>query len=859
MAQPTDLDIASITRLYVGYFGRTPDSAGLTFWATALADGASLESISQSFLLAPEGEARYPATQSATAFVEAFYESTFGRAADADGLAFWLAVLEAAGGVESTAARTLLVSKITDLITAPLPDDLPADSQAALDRALFANKVEYSVYVATKTDLTGPDAPAGNFSLTKITADPTSVTEQKTAADTAQSNGTPIGQTPTTGGGATTPDQPLTFTRTYAQLSAPGASVVGGTASDTLWLTTDQDVTGTPANVQNVERIGIYTSLGVEVISVNTARFVGAQNFIVGSTADVFFTGLAAGQTGLVDSKNFGGNNIANGHTSFAYAEGVTSGAVTVSRGVTAGKVSITGESLSSVTLTSNGFAANKLSGLALSDQVTTLTINALSSFAVGSAPLTGGASHDLAVIVTGAGRVDLGLNSAFLNANINSLDATGNTGGVVGRVSGQVGQITTVLGGSGHDDIRLTTNTTFIAGSVIDLGAGNDYVGGSGAIFGSGVTVDGGDGFDSVSAYAMTATNAAAFVNFERVSVAGDQVGNAKTVDLDWVVNSEIGSLGLGGGDSAGGVTAIHVDLTQALNVTGTTAGGVTTLVFRDVSGENDGYSIVFNPTTPSSVALNAGTVSVEGVETLNLNSGSTTGNTTEIAIADAALQTLNIAGSFPIKVSFTTETTATSLIDASGLTGSLVLDTSNLVADAEVGLTVTGSATAANYLSIAQRAFVSGGSGADIFLLKSSLQLADSADESIDANLVSITNFGQGDQINVGNILGSTGTTLFSYTTSNGQTISSAAIAAIATAAAQGTAAQEFATFQLDGNTYVAADINSDGTFDAGDVVVELIGLINLSNVFVNVAQGTLTNNLALPSNIVLPPQMA
>ena len=855
MAQPSTLEFASITQLYVSFFGRAPDSAGLTFWATALANGASLDTISEGFLLAPEGQEIYPATQTAEAFVEAFYQSTFGRVADAEGLAFWLNVLTAAGGVESAAARALLVGKINDVISAPLPDGEPSDSQAALDRALFANKVEYSLYVATQTDLTGPDAPAGNFSLTKITANPTSVIEQKAAADVAQDNGTPIGVTPPVsgGGGVVTPDQPLTFTKTYAELSAQGATVVGGTAFDTLAITTNQDIGGTPANVQNVEQIVLYTAAGTEVVSVDSARFVGAQAFVVRAEADVFLTGLKSGQSVQVNAMNADGDPISNGASNIAYAAGVTAGVVIVSQGITSGRVSVSGDALTSVALTSQGFALNKVSGLGLSDTVTSLSINALSGFAVGSGHLTGGAANNLAVVLTGAGRVDLGVGSAFLNGNIASLDASDNTGGVVARVSGQADKATTVLGSTSHDDFRLTGGTTFLAGSVVSLGAGNDYLGGGGASFASGVLVNGGDGLDSVSAYALNAGNAAAFTNFERVSVAGDQNGTAKAVDLDWVTGSTIQSLGLGGGDSKGGVTASNVQLSQSLNVTGNTLGGTTTLEFADAEGNNDAYTIKFNPSTPSSSALNASTVSVEGIEVLTLDSGTATGNTTEIVISDAALKTLNITGGFPIKVSFSTETTLTTTIDASAATGPLTLDTTNLVGDVIDGLTITGSA-GANFLSIAQKATVTGGNAGDVFLLKPSLHLA-GAEDDISEKLVSITNFGVGDQINVGPIAGgSTGMSLYKHGSFSAETLNEAAGVAIAAAADQATAAQEFAAFQFGGTTYVAADIDSDGVLGAGDIVVELVGQPNLNNVFVNVAQGTITN--AFP--IILPPAL-
>ena len=50
----------TITQLYVGYFGRAPDAAGLTYWSAALDAGQSLTSIAAGFARSPEAQALYP-------------------------------------------------------------------------------------------------------------------------------------------------------------------------------------------------------------------------------------------------------------------------------------------------------------------------------------------------------------------------------------------------------------------------------------------------------------------------------------------------------------------------------------------------------------------------------------------------------------------------------------------------------------------------------------------------------------------------------------------------------------------------------------------------------------------------------
>jgi len=95
---------AQITAIYVGYFGRAPDPAGLDFWldqleqGLAAADGdRTLADIASSFALSEEAQALFPFLQRANEasdaeirdFVASVFENLFDRAPDAAGLDFW--------------------------------------------------------------------------------------------------------------------------------------------------------------------------------------------------------------------------------------------------------------------------------------------------------------------------------------------------------------------------------------------------------------------------------------------------------------------------------------------------------------------------------------------------------------------------------------------------------------------------------------------------------------------------------------------------------------------------------------------------------------------------------------------------
>ena len=78
---------AAVTSLYHTALGRTADSAGLQFWFDAAAHGQSLLQIATAITNNPEFQAE--AALSSSDFVQFLYQNTFGRVADAGGLAYW--------------------------------------------------------------------------------------------------------------------------------------------------------------------------------------------------------------------------------------------------------------------------------------------------------------------------------------------------------------------------------------------------------------------------------------------------------------------------------------------------------------------------------------------------------------------------------------------------------------------------------------------------------------------------------------------------------------------------------------------------------------------------------------------------
>jgi hypothetical protein len=85
--------VDGVTRLYLAYFTRLPDTAGLDHWAGRRRAGTSLQAISQSFAGSAEFRRQYAALGNAD-FVRLVYRNVLHRAPDAAGLSFWTAELD---------------------------------------------------------------------------------------------------------------------------------------------------------------------------------------------------------------------------------------------------------------------------------------------------------------------------------------------------------------------------------------------------------------------------------------------------------------------------------------------------------------------------------------------------------------------------------------------------------------------------------------------------------------------------------------------------------------------------------------------------------------------------------------------
>jgi len=504
----------AIASLYTALFNRAPDAAGFDFWTQALVSGASLSSLTGTFLNSPESTAIYPSSQTASQFVTTFYQTVFGRAPDTGGLAFWTSVLDVAGGVGSVAGRSLLVSKIVEIVSTPLaakPADL-SDVQYAetvKDRTTFAKKIEVGIDFAV--NLKSNDLAAAKQALANVTA--------------------PI-QPPTTPPGPA-PAEPTVHALTIgvdtlvagaidntfdarqingADTLNAGDSLDGGAGTDTLNVTLSAGG-GVAATLARIEIVNL-TARGANVFldlatltDLTQANIVGSGDLsqaqlknvgnavlsVANQRAEAGFTGSTATELKLkLDNVGLGGSPTR-----------VTLGTVATTLDIVSSSANVE-------------LARGGGTGAITQVNVEATGANALTLSAEDAATVT-------KLVVTGEGSVDFsGRGMAVLQS------FTAGAGG--GTLLANGGSIRSLVGGAGKDVITLNTNA-LSADASISLGAGNDSLS-----LGLGphadAEIDGGEGTDSLNIAVASSTASTPRLNsIEIVTVSSGADGS--TVDL--------------------------------------------------------------------------------------------------------------------------------------------------------------------------------------------------------------------------------------------------------------------------------------------------------------------------------------
>lgn len=618
-----------------------------------------------------------------------------------------------------------------------------------------------------------------------------------------------------------------------------------------------KDVTVTQSS--KVTASGTAKGIGLGDVTVNDVNATSATK--AGTITSVTLT-----NAGTV---SIGNNSLANlSLTGTVGAVTVTANATAITDGIAATSLALNLGKGTTTSITANQYKTinANVTGAAT---VTTLTDTAATALNVsGSAALTIGTATLAALTsatVTGSAGLTADLSAITTLAKVDTTGTTGTSSITVDATKG-----VTVAGGAGADTITLAG--ALKSGTSITLGAGNDRLLGTTAVTTSTTSVvDGGDGTDTVASTLINAGNGSMFKNFEVLGLGSN------TLDAALLTGSTVTSLELTTGGGTG--TFSNVTAAQSLKVTGTAAAGTTTLSFTGVSGSADAYAISFagvgssDETAPT--AVNARTVSIAGIETVTIDSGSASGFTANtIVLTDAAARTLTVTGAQDIDVSFATAfgtagTNGLSKIDASAVTGDVTLNTTN-AGIATAGLTVsTGSGD--DSVTLASAATVSTGAGDDIIVLGGASTVdAGTGDDQITTSAAgsTITLGGGDDKVTVAatvaasttaptittitDAFGAGDSLVFANQGTEAFTSAKADVSAattlvdalnIAITAAGDTNGQIY-WFQYGGNTYVVEHLGASTNLDTADVVVKLAGLVDLSTASYTAG----TNTLAL-----------
>ena len=135
----------ALTAVYIGYYDRAADPAGIAFWEQVVANTSlDLVAITTDFAGQSETQAVHPffadpSESAAGAFITTLYLNLFNREPDAEGLAFWTAELQAAVAGEEGALT------VGEIITAIIEGAQSSAEGGFPDEETILNKIEVAL------------------------------------------------------------------------------------------------------------------------------------------------------------------------------------------------------------------------------------------------------------------------------------------------------------------------------------------------------------------------------------------------------------------------------------------------------------------------------------------------------------------------------------------------------------------------------------------------------------------------------------------------------------------------------------------------------------------------------------------
>ncbi|MFC6589775.1 DUF4214 domain-containing protein [Sulfitobacter pacificus] len=297
----------ALTAIYIGYYDRAADPAGLAFWEDVVdADGFNLVSITTLFASASETQALFPffadpSSTTPSAFITQLYQNLFNRDPDAEGLAFWTEQLQnAVDGAEGALTVGQIITSIIE------------GAQEA-DAAIIMNKIEVALdwtdsanAVGAEFDLDGVTGASARSIIDDVDGTDSSVVTAKATTDAffaAGGGGAPVvpGETIILSADSDARDN-LTGTEgndtfeAYNMELMDGDTMNGGSGRDTLtFFNSDDGRTAISARTESVETV-VVTNQSNDQFSTADNNVGGYNGFLSGDQTVMVDVELDAGR-----------------------------------------------------------------------------------------------------------------------------------------------------------------------------------------------------------------------------------------------------------------------------------------------------------------------------------------------------------------------------------------------------------------------------------------------------------------------------------------------------------------------------------------------------------------------------------
>ncbi len=688
--------------MFVGYYGRPPAQSGLDYYA-GLVDkaGGSMAVVIDDFFKSAESQAFF-AGKSVEQQVNQIFQNLFGRDALPAGLNYWAGLITNGTVALSQAAYTIANN-------AAAADVAIRDAKVASAKAWVAGldtTAEILVYGTEAGRTAGRDFLKAVATSTPATQEATEAALKAMVDGGATNPGKvfplTIGEDRLTGGAGDDTFNALAV----EQQGATGSKATlenfdilnGGAGSDTLNATlTDAGAAPVLQSIETVnvrfagaQTLNLTSATGVEAINVQTSTVAGTVDG-VGAVANLAVKNQLVGatfDTSTAATLNLGLDTVGVATAANVAVDlGATKQASATTLNITANNANAT------VQDTAGGLAA-------------TVTIAATGANRLNLAD----AAVAKNVTITGAGSVDLiGSAATTLGTAFTGALATFNASAAEGAIKADIRStvLATVTTGKGADWIDM--DTAVVAGTTVNLGAGNDTLL-TGALLGNFAKVDGGDGdadtINIVDGAKLDAANAKLISNFEVLDVSDGKgsydvsLNNFATVQIDESVTGAAAAalnaavIFANAGDAftlniaSEAKTNANFVVGNTITVNGKDYAGTTATgnaeTFTLVANMRDG-----NKDDTADGNINANTITVAAVEHIVVDAGVSTldggakalgaaQHTLTAKIVAAAAETLTVKGAASVDLSGATTIGVVTKVDATGSTGNVTIDLS-------------------------------------------------------------------------------------------------------------------------------------------------------------------------------------